>query len=181
MFTFKRSGILLLLPEDFLSLFCISTALLMSLSSAGDREFSLMVVVVSAEPGLLLALEGVSSVFFRGKGTEGSPVDKEAGPEGPTDAGGVRPAGRVYEHWYVDLPPRVRSSLIAVINNNNLTLLAKIVNDGYTFKFHASFETFLESASRTLFPGGDSNWAVGSPQADVVLLVLDSPLEESFA
>ena len=50
-----------------------------------------------------------------------------------------------------------------------------------TFQFHARFETLVESAGRTLFPGGDGDWALSAPQTHVVLLVLDGPLEETLA
>ena len=44
---------------------------------------------------------------------------------GPPDA---TPAGRVYEHWYVERPPRVRSSRIAEVirnhDNHNFLLIS---------------------------------------------------------
>ncbi len=66
-----------------------------------------------------------------GSGTDGRPrgieLDREIGvpaecggeaEDADADAaGGQRLAGRVYEHWYVDLPPRVRSSRMAARDN----------------------------------------------------------------
>ena len=62
--------------------------------------------------------------------------DEEAGfdvPEliapferGPPEA---TPAGNVYEHWYVDLPPRVRSSRMAKMDNSNLSIILHDVVD----------------------------------------------------
>ena len=45
---------------------------------------------------------------------------------GPPEA---TPAGNVYEHWYVDLPPRVRSSRMAKTDNSNLSIILHDVVD----------------------------------------------------
>ena len=45
---------------------------------------------------------------------------------GPPEA---TPAGNVYEHWYVDLPPRVRSSRMAKTDNSNLSIILYDVLD----------------------------------------------------
>ena len=45
---------------------------------------------------------------------------------GPPEA---TPAGNVYEHWYVDLPPRVRSSRMAKMDNSNLSIILHDVVD----------------------------------------------------
>jgi len=49
------------------------------------------------------------------------------------------------------------------------------------FQLHPHLKALLKPASRTLFPCCNCNWALSSSQAHIVLLVLDSPLEESFA
>ena len=50
-----------------------------------------------------------------------------------------------------------------------------------TFQFHAGVEAFFESASRALFAGGDSDRAGSSPEAHIVLLILDGSFEEALA
>jgi hypothetical protein len=50
-----------------------------------------------------------------------------------------------------------------------------------TFQFHAGVEALFKSTGRTLFACGDGDGTGGAAEADVVLLVLDRPLEESLA
>ena len=50
-----------------------------------------------------------------------------------------------------------------------------------TFELHACLEALVEPAGWALLSGGDGDGALGSPQTHVVLLVLNCPLEETFA
>ena len=67
---------------------------------------------------------------------------------GPPEA---TPAGNVYEHWYVDLPPRVRSSRMAKMDNSNLSIILHdvvdvvIVKKFLYFAFQILFNTLDET------------------------------------
>lgn len=50
-----------------------------------------------------------------------------------------------------------------------------------TFQFHAGVEALFKSTGRTLFACGDGDGTGGATEADVILLVLHRPLEESLA
>ena len=54
-----------------------------------------------------------------------------------------------------------------------------VLSDG--LQLHSHLEALVKPAGRALLTGGDGDRALGAPQADVVLLVLHSPLEESLA
>ena len=51
----------------------------------------------------------------------------------------------------------------------------------FTFELHAGLQALVEAASRALLSGGDRDGTLGAAQANVVLFVLYSPLEESLA
>ena len=85
----------------------------------------------SLEPGVgnrgcesceVASMEAVST-SAKGSGTDGRlmggvAAEANAGGTGEEEeeGEGQTPAGKVYEHWYVDRPPRVRSSRMAAIN-----------------------------------------------------------------
>lgn len=50
-----------------------------------------------------------------------------------------------------------------------------------TFQLHASLEALVESARRTLFPCGDGDGTRRATQTNIVLPILDSPLEKALA
>ena len=53
-----------------------------------------------------------------------------------------------------------------------------VLSDG--LQLHPHLEALVEPTGRALLPGGDRHRTLGSPQTDVVLLVLDGSLEESL-
>ena len=57
----------------------------------------------------------------------------------------------------------------------------RLGSEPVTFQLHSGPEALVEPASRALLPGGDGDGALGPAEADVVLLVLDRPLEEALA
>ncbi len=58
---------------------------------------------------------------------------------------------------------------------------SRVTGDCVTFQFHAGVEALFEPTSGTLFAGGDSDRAGGSPEAHVILLVLDGSFEKALA
>ena len=50
-----------------------------------------------------------------------------------------------------------------------------------TFEFHSSVEALFKSASRALFASGNCDGTSGPSETHIVLLVLNSALEEAFA
>ena len=51
----------------------------------------------------------------------------------------------------------------------------------FTFEFHACFEALFESASWALLSGSDGDHTLAAPQTDIVLLILNCPLEKALA
>ena len=62
-----------------------------------------------------------------------------------------------------------------------MTLKKRKKTKSPTFKFHAHIKTFLKSAIWTSFSLGFINYTVSVCHTSVDFLILNSPLEESFA
>jgi hypothetical protein len=55
------------------------------------------------------------------------------------------------------------------------------IGNGFTFEHHAGVQALFETTRGALLPRGDRHRTTGPAEADVVLLVLNSPLEEALA